>query len=466
MLAVLAIAAAATGCVGAKRYRFVHDQPNCFSQPPDPVPGAPAEQTLQYPSVDCRSAFYKAGFIEFDDDGHPIDPAQEKKVLALIDGEKRSAPGGKIITLVYVHGWKNNGHPADPGANPKDVEKFSSALAELGYRARLAAGPGRPAVPVVGVYIGWRGKSLMGPSFFTFVSYWSRRNAANRVGSGADLTSVLNHVIEQTNKDSSTSRVVMVGHSFGARVLEHAVEHGVMLYDEAQMADRKVVTPRVDLVLYVNSANDARLSMARVQALQKQPITVRHPDYDPKVCQSRGTQDPICREYPLLVAITSKGDLDTKYLLPFATSLAPDRKSAPTPPKPEGTFADRTPSPTAYSRAAAGHMPFMHSHLVTEVACPMDHDQPPACSDEDPMCAFAFRSRGDCEACFKASTRSDVDRHPPFNRTPFWIMDVDKRISKDHGDIWNLSLLGMLGELMAPRGFFEPGVARMQVRGQ
>ncbi|MBA2304827.1 MAG: hypothetical protein H0W08_19655 [Acidobacteria bacterium] len=94
------------------------------------------------------------------------------------------------------------------------------------------------------------------------------------------------------------------------------------------------MTPRVDLVLYVNSANDARLSMGRVQALQKDPITVRHPDYDPATCTAENARDPTCPVYPLLVAVTSKGDLATKYLLPVATTLAPDRRSAPTPPRP------------------------------------------------------------------------------------------------------------------------------------
>jgi hypothetical protein len=111
-------------------------------------------------------------------------------------------------------------------------------------------------------------------------------------------------------------------------------------------------------------------------------------------------------------------------------------------------------------------MRFMQSHLVTEVSCPRDPALPVTCSAEDPACAFEFRTRGDCEACFKASLRTPVDKKPPFNQTAFWIMNVDKRISSDHGDIWNLSLLSMIGELMAPRGFFEAGTGRMQIRSQ
>lgn len=465
LLALIAVAVAATGCVRDKRFRFVHDQPHCFAPPADPVPGIPEDQKRQYPSVDCRSALYKTGFIELNEDGSYVDPAQERKVLALIDAEKRRAPGGKIITFLYVHGWKNNGRPASPGEKAQDVERFSTGLSELGFRARLAAGSA-PAVPIVGVYIGWRGKSLAGPSWFNFVSYWGRRNTANRVGGGTVLPAAINDVIEHTNAGSDKSRVVLVGHSFGARVLEHAIENGVRLYDEEQVRRGTIVRPRVDLVLYVNSANDARLSMGRVQALQKNPITVRHPDYDPSACGEGSAQQPICKSYPLLVAMTSKGDSATKWLLPIATSIAPDRRSAPTPPKPAGTFADRTPSPGIYRRAAAAHMSFMHSHTVTEMTCPVDHAEPPVCAAGDTACVFGFRTRGDCDGCFKGSVREAVNGRPPFNQTAFWIMNVDKRISRDHGDIWNLSLLSLIGELMAPRGFFEPGTGRMQIRAQ
>ena len=89
-------------------------------------------------------------------------------------------PGGKIITLLYVHGWKNNANQMPAGRKPQDVERFGTAMAELGYQASQTS-PESP-VPIVGVYVGWKGKSLMGPGFFTFLSYWSRRNTANRVG--------------------------------------------------------------------------------------------------------------------------------------------------------------------------------------------------------------------------------------------------------------------------------------------
>src|SRR4029450_9306447 len=124
---------------------------------------------------------YKMAFIEFDEDGRMFDPRQETAARKLLEVEKARATNGKIITVVYVHGWKNNAAEALPGGKLKDVEKFQSALLELGSRAPKAPEAAKTdPVPVVGIYVGWRGKTLMGPSWFTFVSLWGRRNTANR----------------------------------------------------------------------------------------------------------------------------------------------------------------------------------------------------------------------------------------------------------------------------------------------
>ncbi|CAN5776200.1 hypothetical protein BH18ACI5_BH18ACI5_06720 [soil metagenome] len=290
---VVLLALLLPACVLNERFRYVHKQDDCFVPPPDPVPGVAGEKRA-YPSVDCRNAKFKTGFIEYAEDGTRIDPQQAEKVLKLIESEKARRANGKVITLVYVHGWKNNADQAEPGRKPKDVERFTSALAELGERARQAS-PNNP-VPVIGVYIGWKGRSLNGPGLFTWLSYWSRRNVGNRVGD-RELDVVLNAILDATVPPDTDdpSRVMLVGHSFGARVLEHAVEKGVKLYDPERRADAVPVRPRVDLVLYVNAAIDARLSLARVQSLRGAPITVRHPNYNPAECTATHAHEAVCK---------------------------------------------------------------------------------------------------------------------------------------------------------------------------
>jgi hypothetical protein len=548
-LVVLGCALLATGCVRANRFRYVQNQPECFAARVDPF-SAESKENRRWPSLECVHALYRVGFIEFEEDGKAVDPVQEQKALALIDEARRRSPTGKIITVVYVHGWKNNASEAGPGGDPKDVERFKSALNELGYRSLAAAkqaGGTTPPIPIVGVYMAWRGKSLMGPGWFTFLSYWSRRNTANRIGEGPDFSPTLNHIITKVNDGETGSRIALIGHSFGARVLEHAIERkagGVQLYSEKSKDGKAGIDPLVDLTLYVNSANDARLSMARVQALQAQPVRVRHPDYNKKDCEDatdteRQQRTPIqaqhCRDYPLLVAITSRGDLATKYLLRIANTLNLD-KSAPRPAMPKGDFLDDLPSLGAYEKRAAAHMPFLQSHVVRGIDCPALPDDAiapiaeapaarplsgivgdalavakavgradvvqaledaekkakedeakanvddavrlaaleartfaahhPSCSADDAQCRFVFRTQDDSPACFQVDQRARTPNGgplEPFNSTAYWIMDVDPVVIDDHGDIWNLSFVEMLGQLMAPRGFFDPKAGRVQL---
>ena len=173
------------------------------------------------------------------------------------------------------------------------------------------------------------------------------------------------------------------------------------------------------------------------------------------------------RSNPLVVAITSKGDQARKYAQPAANTVNFDGKGALMPPLPKGTFLDTLPSAGKVKRTAPGRFSFLHSHAATEIACPLALTDPfasPVCDDNDPSCAFAFRGRGECTACFKVDARQPLNGKAHFNQTAYWIMNVDARVIKDHGDIWNLSTLSMLSAMMAPRGFFEPLTGRMQIR--
>ena len=477
---LLAAAIIAPGCVQQQRFRFVPQRSACF--PETAAAAEVAGPPGQKPSLDCRRSQYKMAFIEFNEKGRLFDPRQEEAARQLLEREKENAPDGAVITVVYIHGWKNNAAEASPGDKPKDVEKFQSALLELGYRAKQAAEATKArAVPVVGFYMAWRGKTLMGPDWFTFPSLWGRRNTANNIGDGPDLPRILNQLIEQTNAGNDTSRVLLVGHSFGARVLEHAIESGtVTLYDS--LPRETFVRPRVDLVLYVNSANDSRLSMGRVQELKQGKLRVRHPNYDPADCERPSNPADAearairCRDYPLLVAITSTGDSATKFLLPAANTidgddlvpgLADRLPALPT----SNEFADRAPAAKTVKKVAAGHFGFLQSHLVHEINCPVrrssqDRERAlhPVCGEDDRNCRFIFRTFGDTPSCYQVDQRQPVDGKPPFNDTPFWIMSVEPTVIKDHGDIWNVSFLEMLAQLIAPRGFFEPRTARVQLR--
>jgi len=93
----------------------------------------------------------------------------------------------------------------------------------------------------------------------------------------------------------------------------------------------------------------------------------------------------------------------------------------------------------------------------------------PACPAGDDSCRFRFRTRGEEPTCFQVDERRPIDagdsnqKLQPFNTTAFWVMQVDPVVIKDHGDIWNTSFIEMLGQLMAPRGFFDPTAGRVKM---
>jgi hypothetical protein len=102
---------------------------------------------------------------------------------------------------------------------------------------------------------------------------------------------------------------------------------------------------------------------------------------------------------------------------------------------------------------------WLKGHDVEEISCPAK-GQPPCRSAS---CEFAFRTCAD-DLCYAVQRRGPADGKPVFNTTASWVMSVDTTVMKDHGDIWNLSMISMLGQLMAPRGFFEPGAKPLELR--
>jgi hypothetical protein len=424
-------------CVGPKQYRYLRTpsglQRPCFASEfhPTKVSEVRATPRESLPATECAESGYALSFVEFDDQGQPWDFAQVEKTTQLIESQTR-----KSLVLVYVHGWQNNADRAALGKADKDVERFRDALRYLAFESRRVASidpVGRPAVPIVGIFIGWRGKSLRGPGAISFPSFWPRRNAANRVG-GKALANLLNRWIDTAERQNSATRIILSGHSFGARVLERAVESDVRLLNGNQ--------PRVDLVLYVNSANDARLTVRRISEWRQNGL------------QLLDDQQRV-KDLPLVLAVTSQADLATKVLLPLANTVLPDASEHAFALS-SGHYADRMPTRFSVKKKAAGHTRFLHSHDAV----------PTNCRASTPSGELQFSTGSEDRTCYRLVRRESIERRPPFNQTPYWIVSVDKAVIKNHGDVWNQSLLNLLSKVIAPEGFFQPDQPKMQLKFQ
>lgn len=401
LLVLLAVAGSLTACVSQRQYRYLN------------IPG-------KLPAIeDHKEQGYKLAFIEFKDNGDPHDPQQATEAENLILTERKgthSKWSESSVVVIYVHGWKNNADQAPP-TKYKDVEKFKKTLEEIAP-ALTPLPSGRPT-PLVGVYIGWHGKSLELPTALNWVSFWPRGIAAKHVGSD-NLTKTLNKLVGAGKAGGAdpgiNPKVVIVGHSFGSRVLEQAEKRRSIQKGECNQLHNlgKPVKPPVDLIVFVNAATGSSVTREIIDECRPKEgsdpnhVFVRHPEHDREFCkddEGPKAKSPICRPYPLFVAISSRSDYATKLLLPLAAF-----------------------------RLSAAHTGALNTHRVIELK--PDEEVP-----EDNI--FTFRSQSHNGQHLYAVTPKPIERIGPF-----WIMTVDKNVIASHGDIWNPNFRNMLLNLM------------------
>jgi hypothetical protein len=374
---------------------------------------------------------WELAYIEFKDNGQPWDALQTERALELI-GQAKADNGGAAVVLLYVHGWKNNANAAPPD-KMKDVEKFQVALDAVAASYSRPDTPGR-LPPLVGIYIGWRGGTVNVEPVKT-LTYWPRRAVARNVGRRG-LFDTIGRIVDAAKSSGDTrSKLILVGHSFGSRVLENAVNEldsrnrseGRMLAWQKALPNTPGAAsppPPADLIVFVNAATQSSISEKAINRLRDKKVVFYGPGGSLQGCANdpAGDRRTECRPLPLYVALSSTGDAATRYLLPTANSLVP-------------------PPPLPLRVKSAAFTGGLRSHEVVEVDCP-----PPA--------PYRCEPSGDREFCFEANRNEqrvcyDVRRKPgASNQTPFWVMTVDPRVVTDHGDIWNQNLLDLFGALL------------------
>ena len=417
-LAVVACTIVSAGCVKDLRYRYFDNQ-SCGSG-----------DCVNLPAREAGPG-WELAYAEFKDDGSAWDPLQTERAVELIQKAKADNDGAAVV-LLYVHGWKNNANAAPPFAI-KDVEKFKVALNRVAtIVSRLKQGDRLP--PLVGIYIGWRGASVTVEPVET-LTFWPRRATARRVGRSALFESVGRIVDAAKTSADDRTRLILVGHSFGSRVLENAVDGldaqgkkpGRMLeWQQALRAEPGAISPPppADLVLFVNAATQSSISEKTIHRLQEKGTVFYGPGGSLESCKDdpTGERKAACRPLPLYLAISSTGDAATRYVLPIANSLIP-------------------PGPLPLRLRSAAFTGRLRSHEAVEVDCP-------------PPVPYRCQPSGALEFCFEANR--DVERvcyqlrrkTSAANQTPFWVMTVDPRVVADHGDIWNQNLLDLFAAVL------------------
>ena len=347
---------------------------------------------------------YSVAVVEFDDQGEPWDLQQLEAAVAEIRRLNRQSEHG-IILYQFIHGWKSNA--ARDRSSGERLAWFEEQVAKIAAisEAKARSADDSPQ-PVVGLYIGWRGRTYSLPILID-ASFWNRRVAAHRVASPS-LNEVLSRTVAAA-KEHPDSACTLVGHSMGGMILEKTI--GPSLVSEIMMVEHKGgSTPlRYDLIVSANASTEALHTEKLIDIFKRSRVELVFEDDIGNQSRANG---------PLIASITSESDGVTKFMVPIAMNLNSVflRYRAAT--------ASSAPSQRRLGTHTAGHLPFLHSHTV--------------------------ELRG-----------NDLEiREVPgrWNDTAFWVFQVPSEVSNGHSDIGGPLWGSLMMRLLDANRVFDPDV--------
>jgi hypothetical protein len=409
-------------------------------------------------------------YIEFDEQGDYMDRNQ------LVDALKNIPTGPNRLIVFYAHGWQNNTRSAD-------VAQFNALLAHLAHTLNeKAENQGHPKPwQIYGIYLGWRG-ALYDPSsiyppqplnqtcsvddilakptpnpYNTLASapkqltFWSRKDAAGRFA-GAPLLEAINMVSARARTlppppgTSLETKTILIGHSFGAYVIEKTVLQSISTSPPTMAADQTTyITSPADLIILLNSAAPAIYAKEFIEFLKWHSV---------------GRDQP-----PFVISVSSEGDWATKDLFPAGTILGSafdvgsyrgkDTYNGAN----EKTFFTHTPGHTEYlpsfdayptGRLPADHFDsdYQHEWIFYRNLVPTDFGKADLnflawggglAKTSDPAPAQVWELR---------PTQAVDPKQVPWNDTPYWLVRVPTSIIADHGDVWCPNSMNLLTALL------------------
>lgn len=402
---------------------------------------------MHRPQSVIETGDYTQIFIEFDDQGELWSPDQLDRALRVLESASMH-PGGALVN-VFVHGWNHDASLANEASETGNVRGQQTLLEQVVESERITH-PDRPR-PVVGIYIGWRGRILEGP--LNFASFFNRRRAANRVA-GITATGTVYRLLSAA-KTNPSSRVVLLGHSFGGLVVERTLSQALVGSLFAPGADRRSSFDfPADLVILVNPASPAIHAKQFVEMLERYGLALYRED-----------RSGIRREMPAVVSITSEGDWATGLFYPAGLRMLALGKSY----RDYGEdYCGANDTQRSFAIRTAGHHEVLHSHVVTEE--PLSSSEKPTAGyggQRDRPARWEFDPlTGQPVIVFDGSEhRYRIKRKPrAFNDTPYWIMQVPRSLIPDHSRVFRFDFFRMVSALMVATGAIDASTTTRLVR--
>ncbi len=343
--------------------------------------------------------------------------------------------GDKQDIILFIHGWQH-----DASATDEVLQDFHHRLVDIGDR--------NPNRKTTGIYVGWRGKTWLTPGV-NALTFWARKNVSIEVGRGAfsELIQALRSEIKDTH-----SRLIAVGHSFGASVLFSATKNDIMrtLMEEAR--DGEVKPDGVDqMIILVNPAIEATPFMPLHELTENLPRYLRQDDKRAEVRPGKTPKEAARELYerprrPILAVFSSEGDWATQLVFPFGRFFSTFAFESHQNLKRLNRWGqEEDHSEWNLDRDALGN----HKFFVTHTLKVSDQGSFKAC-DPDPMHSkdqFTQAQEG-WSTTFKESQTElrHLGRSSAFS--PIWVTTVDTELIDGHSKIWNPRFSCFLQELV------------------
>jgi hypothetical protein len=327
----------------------------------------------------------------------------------------------------------------------EDLRRFGQAISEARKMDKEKYGDTRH---VMGIYVGWRGESIDSNVALplSVLTFWERKNTAQAIGDGAVFE--LFRKLADIREEYPDSRLLIVGHSFGAAVTYSSVSHSItaQITDDLDADETETLSDeqfkRWDLVILINPAFEA------IQ-LRPQFELARSRDY-------KNTQ------LPHLLIVTSATDWATNTFFPIGRKISTTFKK----------YAD--PESAEMNTTADGqYLPFITHQLAVSPKCDMKTVNYAYSQNEKELTTVAAaenyclndpRPMLDKAApllltrCDRPSSCSEVAGDHYIKRGPsadglttyaFPIMNIrtTNDVMNGHNDIWNATMRGFLTQM-------------------
>jgi pimeloyl-ACP methyl ester carboxylesterase len=398
-------------------------------------------------------------YVEIDEQGVLQDRSQVEQALALVGDGARPK-----YVVVFVHGWFHNADPDD-----LNVRRFKCALNNL---QGIADNAGED---VVGVYVGWRGKSWSIP-LVEYATFWDRKNTSDEVGRGS-LVEFLMRLEGAVKPDRNTlNKLMVVGHSFGASVVFNSIGQTLLarfVLDAERLAHARpapvhaqskpgLVSGYGDLVVLVNPA---------IEATRIVPFFATLNEYTRKQTDLLSPAQPA-----RLVILSSKGDWATRATFPaarfFSTLLESYQDSRMTTP-----YGQDIPMRERYlDWQTMGNARTLQTHqpLRRTAPAPWDGKCPPARPDWlrqaiDERKAEQRRKRepetgAGWSTVFDGTGVTVAHQGITTPSNPLWILGVDTELIPSHSGIGNPVVICLFNELLGDPKVINPEGQKQEER--